>query len=76
MNLHTYLEKNGLNISQFVEQANLTLKDEKLNQPTIWRIIKGKVTPRPKTASLIEQVTGGVVNRIELLYPNKSLPES
>ena len=71
MNLQTYLEKHDLNISQFVEQANQELKDEKLNQPTVWRIINGKVVPRPETASLIEQATGGQVSRLELLYPTK-----
>lgn len=71
MNLQTYLEKHDLNISQFVEQANQALKDEKLNQPTVWRILNGKVVPRPETASLIEQATGGEVTRMELLYPNQ-----
>jgi len=38
MNLQTYLGKNDLNISQFVEQANQNLKDEKLNQPTVGQV--------------------------------------
>jgi len=70
MNLQTYLQKNELNISQFVEKANLLLENKKLNQPTVWRIIKGKVTPRPETAALIEQATGCQVSKIELLFPN------
>lgn len=69
MELQTYLEKHNLNISQFVEQANLILKNEKLNQPTVWRIVNKKFTPHPDTAALIEQATNGEVDRMTLLYP-------
>lgn len=72
MNLQTYLKKENLNISQFVEHSNQVLNNnEKLNQPTIWRIINGKVIPRPETAALIEQATGGAVDRMSLLYPSQ-----
>jgi len=70
MNLQTYLKKNNLNVSQFVEHVNPNLdENKKLNQPTIWRIINGKVIPRPETAALIEEATEGEVTRMELLYP-------
>ncbi|MCK9521339.1 MAG: helix-turn-helix domain-containing protein [Dehalococcoidia bacterium] len=69
MKLQSFLKKRNLNISQFVEKANSILENEKLNQPTVWRILKSKTIPRPETAALIEQATGGEVTRMELLYP-------
>jgi hypothetical protein len=66
MDINTYLKKHGLNISSFVLKANKETKDGKISQPTIWRILNFKGTPRHKTALAIEKATGGEVKWTEV----------
>ena len=62
MKLSEYLDRQQINIAQFARMA-------KIPQPTLWRIARGKVSPRPLNALRIEQATNGEVTRDELLYP-------
>ena len=64
MNLNEYLKSNALTVSKFA-----TIN--RLNQPTIWRIINGKFKPSAKTALNIEYATGGAVTLRELLFPKE-----
>lgn len=65
MNLNEYLQTNDLTVSKFAIFS-------RLNQPTLWRIVNGKFKPSAKTASIIEQATGGAVTLRELLFPEQT----
>lgn len=69
MNLPNYLIKHGLNVTSFVLKANKEMKNGKLSQPTVWRVVKEKVSPRLETALLIEKATGGEVTWQEVICP-------
>jgi len=64
MDLLKYLDSKNENATQFAKRANIP-------QPTLWRIVKGKVRPNPVNALKIEQATNGEVTRLELLYPKQ-----
>lgn len=66
MQLYDYLNLNKENIAQFAKRA-------KIPQPSLWRLVRGKVKkPNTENALKIERATNGLVSRMELLYPNKT----
>ena len=62
MKLKKYLDRCSIKKSHF---ANII----GVSPAFITYIIQGKKRPSPEVAKKIEEVTHGVVNRMELLYP-------
>ena len=62
MNLKEYLKTNQMKLSIFAQKAGL-------KQPYASLIKNGHKRPSPDVALRIEEATGGVVSRMELLYP-------
>ena len=62
--LKTYCLKNNKKIKEIAEKA-------KTKPVYVSQIIMGYRKPSPELASLIERATGGLVSRLELLYPDK-----
>mgnify|MGYP003757613687 FL=1 len=66
MTLNEYLKRENIAISRFAAKCGL-------NQPTFWRIVKGKNRPSAASAIAIERATGGAVSLRELLSPAEEL---